>query len=64
VKLIYARNCLARDSAVLIQCAAAQLPVCAQAWDSPAQRHTSVSVSDVATDSPALHTLYHAHRVV
>jgi hypothetical protein len=58
VKLIYARDCLARESAVLIQHAAAELPVCTLAWDIPAQRHPSVSVSDAAPDSTALQTLY------
>lgn len=61
VKLIYARNCLARESVTLIESALIEPAVCAPAWDHRfVPRHASGSVSDIALDSAALHTLYHA----
>jgi hypothetical protein len=61
VKLIYARNRLARDSAALIESALTEPAVCVPAWDHRSvARHTSGSVSDSAPDSTTLHNLYQA----
>lgn len=61
VKLIYARYCLARNSVTLIESALTERAVCPPAWDHRSvPRHTSSSASDIASDSTALHTLYHA----
>jgi len=61
VKLIYARTCLARDSAALIASALTQPAICVPARDhKPLLRHTSGAFSDIAPDSTALHALYQA----
>jgi len=59
VKLIYARGCLARGGATLIERVAAELPACAP-WSRPAQRHPSGLASHTALDSTAMQTLYQA----
>lgn len=61
VKLIHARNCVARDGVTLIKNALTEPAVCVAAWDHRSvPRHTSGSVSDIAPDATALHTSYHA----
>ena len=59
VKLIYARGCLARDHAALLDRAAAELPAGAPARGRPVQRRASDWLSTTGLhDSTALATLY------
>jgi len=60
VKLIYARGCLARGGAALIERITDEPPTDAPARSGPAQPHASVSVSHTALDSTAMRTLYQA----
>jgi len=61
VKLIYARDCLARDSVTLIENALTERVACVPAQDHRSvPRHTPGPVSDITPDATALHTLYHA----
>jgi len=59
VKLIYARDCLARDGVTVIESALTERAVCVPAWDHRSvPRHASGAVSGIVPDSTALHTLY------
>jgi hypothetical protein len=60
VKLIYARGCLARGGAALIERITAEPLADAPARRGPAQRHASVLVPHAALDSTAMRTLYQA----
>jgi RepB DNA-primase from phage plasmid len=64
VKLIYARRCLARDSADLIARAAAELPL-GTPMSHPVQHHTRDLVSNTDLDAAALRNWYQAclHRL-
>jgi DNA primase RepB-like protein len=60
VKLVYARGCLARGGAVLIERVAAEQPADAPPRSGPAQRHASGWVSQTALGATAMRTLYQA----
>jgi hypothetical protein len=60
VKLLYARGCLARGGATLIERIAAEPPAGVPPWNRPAQRQASGLVSHSALDSSAMRTLYQA----
>jgi RepB DNA-primase N-terminal domain/RepB DNA-primase C-terminal helical domain len=60
VKLTYARDCLARSGAALIELASTELPACAPDCDGPVPQHASSLVPNTDLDSTVLRTSYQA----